>query len=320
MIKNAVKLYLRTLTLCILGCQCSVSLLGMTSLVILQDSADNSLLRISFGSATVERIASGVPGIAFLKDKSGGFFVLSRHSLTRVALDGTKTALVQDYPDSDWSAFVQLEDGSFVVADRFKNQLYRIRKNGDISVFALIPDATKPSLFCELVLSGRNLLLFRLGDDEALRLFEISQSGEVKTIKVTGAVRSPGKPHFANQSNRNQNVAFGLGPILSDEEGGFYFVDVESTRKLYQLTKSGDVRRLMSFGAESVDYAGMLLDSNNKRILLFHAPCIYSIDIEKFEKSDKPVYCNLLLTHPIQMMWSDGLKEKTIVLEGNGKD
>jgi len=317
-IKAASKLYLRTLTLYILGCQCSASLLGMTSLVILQDSADNSLLRISFGSATVERIASGVPGVAFLKDKSGDFFVLSRHSLIRVALDGTKTALVQDYPDSDWSAFVQLEDGSFVVADRFKNQLHRIGKNGDVSVFAVIPDATKASMFCELMLSGGNLLLFRLGDDEALRLFEISQTGEVKNIKLTGAVRSPGKPHYVNSSNRYEDVAFGLGPILPDNDGGFYFNDVESTRTLYHSTKSGFVRKLTSFG-RALDYAGMLLDSNNKRILMFQAPCLYSIDLETFEKSEKPVYCNLLLTHPIQMIVSDGLRDKVLVSPSNRK-
>lgn len=266
------------------------------------------LLKLSLQSQKLEVVATGVGDVSLIAARTGGFFVLGKSSLHRVDLDGAVQKLVQGAEQSDWSAVGELDDGSLVVLDRRSDWVLRISSSGSISKRSQIPMARKPSLVTDLIRVGEKFCLIRLGDDEGLLFYELDCTGSLRKIRLSGAIRSPGKPAYVARENVHAELAFGPGPLLFDQDGGFYFVDIETTRTLYHLSKSGMAQKILKLDAIQPWLSRMILDRDSSRLLVPSAACLFAIDLRQAQKPDQPLYYNLALEGARQWMldpWKD---------------
>ena len=213
------------------------------SLIALQDSDSNSLIRISLEGRVVKTIAEGVPGIALIYDHNGDFIVLSKQSITRVLKAGVKSVIVESQPGANWCAIAAAQGGDFIVADCKTNILSKVSPSGEVGEFARYPNGSWPVESLGLVETQDGFLLFRQGDDEALQLYRVNNKGDVRVLALSGMSRGPGRGSWHLQDSAH---ALNGGPLCSDGHGGYYFADTPYTRAVYHMTAAGAVTRLLS--------------------------------------------------------------------------
>ena len=221
--------------------------------MVLQDSDQNSLVRVSVDGKSVTTIASGVPGVALAIDAAGNYIVVSESMLSRVTPAGVVTPLAKAPEGSKWASVAVDPSGTILVADRLRPVVWRISPDGKSLREVGLPNADHsnmgaiPGLRRASVLAGRDgdCMLLIEGWDHAIgsvaRFYRIGQDGAVAEIPLRG-VRT-----------RNPNA------LVPDGSGNYLFVNEDlggapNTMSLMRLTMDGAVTKFtdVPFGGGQV--------------------------------------------------------------------
>jgi sugar lactone lactonase YvrE len=113
---------------------------GAGSYVVLQDSSENSLVRVSADGKSVTTIARGISGIALAIDAAGNYIVASRSSISRVSPGGAVTHIADAPGGSEWADVAVSPDGAILAADALRPAVWRISPDG-----ASVKEVTYPN-------------------------------------------------------------------------------------------------------------------------------------------------------------------------------
>ena len=163
------------------------------SYVVLQDSDENSLVRVSMDGKSVTTIARGIRGIALAIDAHGDYIVASKSVLWRVTPRGEVTEIVKAPDNSTWASVAVDHAGNLLVADGAQPALWRISPDGKTLRKILFGGATfapgnirRASVFAG---PGDDLTLLIQSNRWSVagpQLFTISPDDAVREIPVVG--------------------------------------------------------------------------------------------------------------------------------------
>ena len=245
--------------------------LDAASYVVLQGSADHSLVRVSADGKSVTTIARGVEGVSLTVDGEGNFLVVSHSTLSRVTPGGEVTALAHAPEGSIWVSVAVDRSGAILIADGMLPAVWKLSANGSFIKKLKYDGVTlgpggyrRASLLmgagndCMLLIQG-----IGVGLASVAQFFRIQPDGTVSEIPIKGP-----KTMYPDA-------------LTSDGSGNYFFVnemnDGLPTQAIMQLSADGTVQKFadVPFGGAPVRMArnpetGELAVSNEfpERLLL----------------------------------------------------
>lgn len=169
------------------------------SYVVLQDTDESSLVRVSADGRVVVKIADHAAGLGLAQDENGDYVVGARSRLLRVTKTGEISIIATAPAGAEWTAVaIDPRDGSFVVADGKQPALWRISADGrsvlKIASFQDINYAGGDRKGAVVVDSSGNAFLLTEGDPRRegsrriarAHLFRVSPRGEMSEILLNG--------------------------------------------------------------------------------------------------------------------------------------
>ena len=164
------------------------------SYVLLQDSDENSLIRISADGKTIRTIASAAAGVGLAADYSGDYIIAARSKLLRVKRTGNVTTVAPAPEGTTWTAIALDANGNIIAADGKKPILWRISPDGQTVVRAatfrdLTYTAERPIAL--IIHPSGDYIVLLPGIDHRLarppaRMIRISTSGAATEVPLAG--------------------------------------------------------------------------------------------------------------------------------------
>jgi hypothetical protein len=219
------------------------------SFVVLNYSANNSLVRVSSDGHLIGTIAANVGGFGLTKDRADNYIIAAVRSLLRVTPSGSVSTIATAPRGSQWLSVVQDAEGAFAVADNEQHAVWRISPDGrSVAKLASYPVAAPE-------LEGVNILLDESGnylvieENHGTHLWRITPAGQITPLPLHGV-----------------NIATG-GEIV-DEGDGNYLVGSMWDHAVFRLNKAGDVTKFAELNADEVNLTGMARNSETGEIVL----------------------------------------------------
>ena len=178
-----------------------------TSYVVLRDSAENSLVRVSADGKSITTIANGAGGVGLAIDPDGNYAVAAKSALLRVTLAGVVTTIARAPEDSLWVSVAVDRAGNLFVGDSKQPVVWRISPLGnvvaklgrpgirDVAVNQMAPLAVDPSGDCVLLIQEFRLdgpTLYRMSHDGSVIVTAVKGSGP----KLTSALAPDGDGNY----------------------------------------------------------------------------------------------------------------------------
>lgn len=210
---------------------------GNVSYVVLQDSEEDSLVRVSADCKTITTIANGAAGVGLAVDAAGNYVVAAKSSLLRVTPSGVVTTIATAPEDAEWSTVAVAGSGDLIVADGKLPVVWRISPDGmSVLKAANYGGLTYPSggrHVAVIVDASGDYLVLEEGNHRVgviglvTEFYRITPAGVVKEIALKG-VRAPMNPVS----------------IVSDGVGGFLIAgDVPGVDGVFRLAPDGLVTK-----------------------------------------------------------------------------
>ncbi len=200
------------------------------SYVVLQDSQQASLVRISRDGKTVTKIAGNAAGLGLAIDHSGNYLVAARSAILRVTPAGSVTRLAAAPAGADWTALALDAQGNIIIGDGKRPVIWRVYADGETVSQAATFNAVTCDAEREIALtvgaSGDYFVLVHAVNYSVVgfvRFFRISPSGNVTEIPVTGV-----------RARKPKSLA-------AERTDSFLFTDHSSDAALVRLTVDGRV-------------------------------------------------------------------------------
>jgi hypothetical protein len=236
------------------------------SYVVLQESEQDSLVRVSADGTSVTTIARGVPGVALAIDAAGNYIVASKSAIFRVTREGQVTHVVDAPSDSQWAAVGVSPSGDLLVADGCQPAIWTISPDGASMRKTVYPNeivlpcggARRSSLLvepdgsCVLLIGG-----WETFTGAVARFYRMSRDGEVAEIPLSGPrTRAP-------------------EALTLDGAGNYLFVNEQvggtlgaPTVPIMRLTHDGVVSKLTDIPAGYVGPVRMIRNSGTGDIIV----------------------------------------------------
>jgi uncharacterized protein YjiK len=219
------------------------------SFVVLNRSAENSLVRVSSDGHLISIIAAKAGGRGLTKDSAGDYIVAAVSSLLRVTPSGSVTTIATAPRGSQWVYVVQDHDGVFVVADNEQHALWRISADGQ-SVAKLANYSVSPPQMEDVSIvfdqSGNYLVMTE--KVYGAYLWRITQSGQVTPTPMRG-----------------KNIT--AGGFMIDATNGDYLIGSNTDRAVFRLSKAGDVTKFAELELNKTALTGMAQNSETGEIV-----------------------------------------------------
>jgi len=218
------------------------------SFVVLNRSANNSLVRVSTDGRLISTIAVNVGGYGLTKDNAGNYIVAAVWSLLRVTPSGSVSTIATAPPGSQWMRVVQDSEGAFVVADNQQHAVWRISADGYSSKLANYPVAAPVLEASSIVLdeSGNYLLI---EENNGTHLWLITPTGQVTPVPLSGV-----------------NIANG-GVIIDDGDGN-YFVGSQKDHAVFRLSRTGEVMKFAELKIAEANLTAMARNRDTGEIVV----------------------------------------------------
>ncbi len=191
--------------LALLGLAALPAFAGNLTYVVVQDSDEDSLVRISADGKTLKTIANNAAGLDLILDRHGDYIVAAKTALLRVTRKGVVTKIANAPSGSTWVAVSEDARGNLIVADGTRFGVWRISEDGQR--VDRVANITGPRLASieylaldrvRVVIDGAdNYLLFgylsfdgsppgNSGFDPRPMLFRVTPGGAVSTVALSG--------------------------------------------------------------------------------------------------------------------------------------
>lgn len=243
---------------------------GSVSYVVVQDSDQDSLIRISGDGKSVTTIASGAAGVSLAVDRAGNYVVAARSALLRVTRSGVVTTIATAPEGAEWITVAADLQGNLIVADALQPVLWRVSEDGHSVVrFVEYPEALPPGLSeIGLVIDeSGDYLLLRIGDDSTPHFYRVTPAGSVSRIPLRGAVSTTTRRFRPVPGVVN---AVAGGTLIPDGAGIYLFLDKGCARNVFRLSTTGMVSRFANFSDESCHQGGLARNPETGEIVIMN--------------------------------------------------
>jgi len=211
---------------------------GAGSFVVLNRSANNSLVRVSSDGHLIGTLAVKVGGYGLTKDSAGNYIIAAVSSLLRVTPSGGVSTIATAPRGSQWMRVVQDHEGVFVVADNQRHAVWRISADGQsVAKLANYSEASPIMEDVSIVLdeSGNYLVIEEI---HGTHLWRVTPAGQVTPVPLRGV-----------------NIA--TGGVMIDEGDGNYLIGSYRDHAVFRLSKAGDVTRFAELELNKTSLTGM---------------------------------------------------------------
>ena len=209
---------------------------GSVAYVVVRNSPQDSLVRVSADGASITTIANGAAGVGLAIDHAGNYVVAARSALLRVTRSGVVSTIASAPAGSEWIAVVADPKGHFIAADYQQHTLWRVSEDGQsVTEFVKYPGDSPPngSDIGLMVDRSGDYLLLRIGEDSAPVFYRVTPTGSILRVPLRGDV-APSRTWFRPPHGRPKAEAG--GPIIPDGSGGYLFLDDEITENIFRLS------------------------------------------------------------------------------------
>ena len=219
------------------------------SFVVLNRSANNSLVRVSSDGHWISTIAVKVGGYGLTKDRDGNYIIAAVSSLLRVTPSGSVTTIATAPRGSQWMHVVQDHDGVFVVADNQQHAVWRISADGQ-SVVKLVNYAEASPIMEDVSIvldeSGNYLVIEEI---HGTHLWRVTPAGQITPVPLRGI-----------------NIA--TGGVIIDESDGNYLIGSYRDHTVFRLSRAGDVTKFAELEAGALTLTGMARNRETGEIVV----------------------------------------------------
>ena len=219
------------------------------SFVVLNRSAENSLVRVSSDGRLINMIAAKAGGYGLTKDSAGDYIVAAVSSLLRVTPSGRVSTIATAPRGSQWMHVLQDHEGFFVVVDNEQHAVWRISADGQ-SVTNLANYSVSPPQMEDVSIvfdeSGNYLVMTERV--YGAYLWRITQSGQVTPVPLRG-----------------KNIT--AGGFMIDARHGDYLIGSNTDHAVFRLNKAGDVTKFAEIELGKTALTGMAQNSETGEIV-----------------------------------------------------
>jgi hypothetical protein len=155
------------------------------SVVVLNKSSKNSLVRFDSYGRFVATIANGAGGSGLATDRDGNYIVAALGSLLRVTPSGKVATIAKAPSGSQWISVAQGPGGAFLAVDNRQHAVWRVSEDGQTTTKLLSYPAPANHLeSASLAPDGEGNFLL-LEENPAAQLFRFDTSGDLVPIALS---------------------------------------------------------------------------------------------------------------------------------------
>lgn len=232
--------------------------------VVLNRTAENSLVRVSPEGHWIGTIAEKAGGNGLTKDSAGDYIIAAVSSLLRVTRSGSVSIIAKAPLGSQWMNVVQDHDGFFVVADNKQHAIWRLSADGQ-SVAKLASYFVSPPQMEDVGIvfdeSGNYLVMTE--KVYGAYFWRITPSGQVTPVRLRGAKIT-------------------AGGFIVDANDGSYLIGSNTDHAVFRLSKAGDVTKFAELQLDKTALTGIARNSKSGEIIgtLNFAQCLIRISAD----------------------------------------
>jgi hypothetical protein len=219
------------------------------SFVVLNRSAENSLVRVSSDGHLISIIAAKAGGYGLTKDSAGDYIIAAVSSLLRVTRLGSVSVIAKAPLGSQWMYVVQDHEGVFVVADNQQHAIWRISADGQ-SVAKLANYSVSPPQMedVSIVFDESGDYLVMTEKVHGAYFWRITPSGQVTPVPLRGA-----------------NIK--AGGFIIDANDGSYLIGSNTDHAVFRLSQAGDVTKFAELKLDKTALTGIARNSESGEIV-----------------------------------------------------